>query len=68
MAQFDTLYHKVLTDKHFRDELVHNPDKALESIGITPTPEILKLLKDIENAVVALEEDLDGTAETAMVT
>jgi hypothetical protein len=68
MPHFEKLYHKVLSDKHFREELIARPEKALESIGIEPTPEVLQLLKHIETAVVALEKDLDGTSETIMMT
>jgi hypothetical protein len=68
MAQFETLYHKVLSDKLFREELRAQPQQALESIGIEPTPEVLQLLKNIEIAVGALAEDLDGPTDTIMMT
>jgi hypothetical protein len=68
MAQFETLYHKVLTDQQFRQELQANPQVALKSIGIDPTPEVLALLKNLELAVAALARDLDGPADTLMMT
>jgi hypothetical protein len=68
MAQFDALYHKVLSDKQFREELIARPEQALQSIGIDPTPEVLQLLKNIETAVGALEQDLDGASMTIMMT
>jgi hypothetical protein len=68
MAQFETLYHKVLTDQQFRQELQANPQVALKSIGIDPTPEVLALLKNLELAVAALARDLDGPADTIMMT
>jgi hypothetical protein len=68
MAQFEKLYHKVLSDKQFREELISQPEQALQSIGIDPTPEVLQLLKNIEVAVGALEEDLDGPTATIMMT
>ena len=68
MAQFEALYHKVLTDKQFREELIARPEQALRSIGIDPTPEVLQLLKNIETAVGALEQDLDGASLTIMMT
>jgi hypothetical protein len=64
MAQFETLYHKVLTDHQFRQELRANPQAALTSIGIDPKPEVLALLKNLESAVSAIAQDLDGTADT----
>jgi hypothetical protein len=64
MAQFETLYQKVLADHHFRHELRTNPHAALVSIGIEPTPEVLTLLKNLEVALTAIAQDLDGTAET----
>ncbi|MBB6142816.1 hypothetical protein HNQ77_000754 [Silvibacterium bohemicum] len=68
MQKFDILYQKVLSDPHFRQELVLRPEQALKSIGIDPTPEVLQLLKNIETAVTALEEDLQGPAQTVMLT
>jgi hypothetical protein len=68
MANFEELYHKVLSDKHFREELVAQPERALRSIGIDPTPEVLSQLKNIETAVSALAEELEGPADTAMLT
>jgi hypothetical protein len=68
MAHFEKLYHKVLSDKHFREELIAHPEQALQSVGIDPTPEVLQLLKNIEVAVTALEEDLDGSSATIMMT
>jgi len=68
MARFEALYHKVLSDKQFREELVARPEQALQSIGIDPTPEVLQLLKNIETAVGALEQDLEGASETIMMT
>jgi hypothetical protein len=60
MSQFDHLYHKVLSDPQFRRELVAEPEQALRSVGIDPTPEVLASLKNIEAAVRSLETDLGG--------
>jgi hypothetical protein len=68
MAQFETLYHKVLTDPHFREELRLQPHHALKSIGIDPTPEVLSLLKNVETAVGSLAQDLDGPSDTMAIT
>jgi hypothetical protein len=68
MAQFETLYHKVLTDPEFRLKLQATPEHALKSIGIDPTPEVLALLKNLEQAVAALSRDLDGPADTVAMT
>jgi hypothetical protein len=48
--------------------LVAQPERALRSIGIDPTPEVLSQLKNIETAVSALAEELEGPADTAMLT
>ncbi|GGG93250.1 Os1348 family NHLP clan protein [Silvibacterium dinghuense] len=60
MSQFEKLYHKVLTDAHFRKELVEDPHRALKSLDIEPTPEILDAIKQIEIAVEKLGIDLEG--------
>lgn len=60
MSQFDKLYEKVLSDAHFRAELVQNPQHALRSLGIEPTPEILATIKHLESAVEKLGLELGG--------
>lgn len=58
MGQFEKLYNKVLTDAQFRAELSKEPARALESIGIQPTPEILGAVNEVNKAVEQVRKDL----------
>jgi hypothetical protein len=58
MAHFEKLYNKVLSDAQFRAELAVNPSKALQSIGIEPTPQLLDAIKDVAKAVEEVRADL----------
>jgi hypothetical protein len=60
MSPFQELYAKVLSDSDFRSQLVSDPSLALESVGITPTQEILAEIQKIITAVTALGTDLGG--------
>jgi len=60
MSQFQDLYAKVLSDSDFRSYLVSDPSDALESVGISPTPEILDALQVVIDSVTALGADIDG--------
>jgi hypothetical protein len=60
MSQFQDLYAKVLSDSDFRSQLVSDPSDALESVGITPTPEILSAIQSVITAVTELGADLEG--------
>ncbi len=62
MPQFQHLYAKVLSDSDFRNKLVSAPSDALQSVGITPTPEILAAVQDVISAVTKLGVDLEGDA------
>jgi len=68
MSQFEKLYHKVLSDAQFRKELIENPGRALESLEIEPTPEILHAIKQLEEAVHRLEVDLGGPSDSVALT
>lgn len=58
MSQFHDLYAKVLSDSDFRKQLISDPPVALQSVGITPTPEILAALQNVIDSVSALGDDL----------
>ena len=60
MSQFQDLYAKVLSDSYFRSQLVSDPSCALQSVGITPTPEILAAIQNVITAVTEVGADLDG--------
>jgi len=60
MSQFQDLYAKVLSDSDFRNQLVSNPSDALQSVGITPTPEILEAIQNVITSVTELGADIDG--------
>jgi hypothetical protein len=62
MSQFQDLYAKVLSDSDFRNQLVAYPSDALQSVGITPTPEILAAIQDVIDAVTEVGADIDGDA------
>jgi hypothetical protein len=46
--KFEELVSKVMKDATFRDNLEKHPDKALESVGITATPELVQSLKAVD--------------------
>ncbi len=48
MADFEKLVHKAINDESFAQSLVDNPDAALRSEGIDPTPEMLDALKGVD--------------------
>ena len=60
MSQFQDLYAKVLSDSDFRNQLVSYPSDALQSVGITPTPEILEAIQNVITSVTDLGADIDG--------
>jgi len=60
MSQFHELYAKVLVDADFRAKLVSAPEETLNSVGITPTPEILTALNKVMTAVSELGKGIDG--------
>jgi len=57
MASIEDIVEKVITDKVFAKQLLANPEAVLRSEGITPTPEMLDTLKDLD------EEELAKMAE-----
>jgi hypothetical protein len=46
--QFEEVVTKIMTDATFRDALKADPDKALNSAGVRPTPELIQTLKSID--------------------
>jgi hypothetical protein len=47
-AQLQKLIGKVMTDEQFAKTLVADPESALKSAGVTPTPEMLAALKGLD--------------------
>lgn len=54
MSKFQELYNKVLSDAKFRNDLASNPADALQSIGITPTNDLVAAINDIVANVTAI--------------
>lgn len=54
MGDMQSVIQKVLSDGNFRKELLGNPEATLRKHGITPTPELLKTFKGVDEA--ALQE------------
>lgn len=59
MSQFQDLYNKVLSDSDFRNQLVSDPSDALQSMGITPTPDLLAAIQKVISAVTEVGTDLN---------
>jgi len=54
---FEYLAGKALFDPAFAQELLQDPARALESIGIEPTPELLAALQNVDmNSIMAVAE------------
>lgn len=52
MADFDSVVQKILSDSDFCSELATNPEAALRSLGVEPTPEIIAALKGLDAASI----------------
>jgi len=52
MADFEKLVNKAVSDEGFAQELADNPEKALRSEGIEPTPEMLDALNGVDVASI----------------
>ena len=50
--KFEELVSKVMKDEKFRDSLKADPAKALQSVGVTPTPELVHSLKSLDWASI----------------
>lgn len=53
MPAVEDLIMKVITDKQFAQKLLANPEVVLVSEGIAPTPEMLDVLKDLDEEELA---------------
>ncbi|NLF13345.1 MAG: hypothetical protein GX597_16295 [Anaerolineaceae bacterium] len=54
---FEYLAGKALFDPAFAQELLQDPARALEGIGIEPTPELLAALQNVDmNSIMAVAE------------
>jgi hypothetical protein len=54
--KYQQLYDKVLSDSAFRNQLASNSKSALQSLGIEPSAEILKVIDSIKDDVTKLEK------------
>lgn len=52
MADIQTLAEKVISDPAFCKELIANPEKALKGEGITPTPEMLDAINNLDETSI----------------
>jgi hypothetical protein len=72
MSQLQVLRHKILTDQNFRKLLTEDPAAALQSVGISPTPQNVALIKNvissIENFYEAFDKDDDDNDADDFVT
>lgn len=50
---FDELVGKALHDTKFRSSMIKNPRRALTGLGIKPTDQMVKALKDLDYASLA---------------
>ena len=48
MPAIEDLIMKVITDRQFAEKLLANPEMVLTSEGISPTPEMLDVLKNLD--------------------
>ncbi|GIV98382.1 MAG: hypothetical protein KatS3mg057_3039 [Herpetosiphonaceae bacterium] len=48
MADFEKLVSRAVSDEQFAQTLVDNPEQALRSAGIDPTPEMLDALRGVD--------------------
>lgn len=51
-VKFEDLVSKVMKDEKFRDALKADPAKALESVGVKATPELIHSLKSMDWASI----------------
>ena len=56
MTTFQDLYSKALTDDAFRQQLAADPEAALRSINIQPTPEIVKNIRQSIASLQAVQQ------------
>ncbi len=52
MGDMQSLVQKILSDGNFRQQLSSNPETALKSHGFTPTPELLKTFKGLDDSAL----------------
>jgi hypothetical protein len=60
---FDELVEKVLNDPPFRKQLIKDPHAALQSVGVTATPEMVAALNQVDYASMTKVADLFGRAD-----
>ena len=62
MSTFQDLYSKALTDDAFRQQLAADPEAALRSINIQPTPEIVKNIRQSIASLQAVQQAMGPAA------
>lgn len=50
MSDMQTVIQKIMSDANFRQALLKDPEGALKANGITPSPEMLKAFKGLDEA------------------
>lgn len=63
MSNFHHLHAKALSDVSFRKQLSEDPHGALQSLGITPTPEIVEAVQDVIRRVEKIGKDMGADAD-----
>lgn len=66
MNQFDVLYQKAISDPVFLQYLSSDTAGALQSIGITPTDEIVSSVQTVLADIVTLHGELVPPSVTAL--
>lgn len=64
---FQTLVGKAISDEKFAQALVTDPEGALRSVGIEPTPEMLEALKGVDAASIRRLAQAFGEDKAASV-
>lgn len=59
---FEELVSKVMKDEKFRESLKADPAKALQSVGVTPTPDLERSLRSLDWAALHKVNDHYKTA------
>jgi hypothetical protein len=66
MATIEDVVFKVITDKTFARQLLANPEVVLRAEGIAPTPEVLDVLKDLDEDELAKMAEQFNAGNIAM--
>ena len=53
MSSIEDVVLKIMTDTHYAQRLLDNPETVLRAEGIEPTPEILEVLQGLDTVELA---------------